>query len=393
MDIILWIIGILVAIAVSLYFYKRQKGETGKQHEELIGAVKPPRPTFQFLCWEGLDDHSILDEFKEAHVQPRRYHRDDVLEILKHIPIGEIHWDVVLADIEAMEVLCRHSDPAKRLLPLSVRLTSQFDRFLEPIRNATVRDGQQLFAVPLRFGVNALAYNTQCVVPELLYSYDRLFSDSAFRGKIGVWDWWLPNMGVISKYLAHGNSGDARIEYPFRLNDQQIDEVFEKLELLTEQQPIRYKNLNLIKDDLAKGNIWVVLTGGEWCVPRVGEVIKSSNVDWLIPEEGGLLWIECLGVFQGSDQKDLSQHFIEFLLTNGVQEKIRTSGAYRSDVVVREVMDKLDDAEMRIHKIFHTDNISHREASKLLIRRERPEQPEVWQQKWDKATRTWRLKS
>jgi len=391
---IITIVGIVVGVAFTITVgYYSTRAVIRFIKERTPGSPNGTSESIQFLCWEGLDDRELLGKFEDAQVVPRKYIRDDIFSLLESLPPNEVHWDVVLADIEVMEHLCRMSDQAKSLQPLPMRLDRYFDKFLQPMRDDAIKQDTLLYAVPVRFGVNAIAYNTRLVISEVLHSYEVLFTDTSLKGRIGIWNWWLPIMGMVSKYLStvsgsslHGNP------HPYRINDSQLDEVVQTIQSLTQQDPICYDNIIAAKRDLENGEVLLMLGGGESFVPfkEEGPTLKSENVDWAIPKEGGLLWIECVGIFNGTDNQYMAQRFIEFLLRDDIQKMIPTKGTYRSDVVLKEVMEKLSEVDKRIHKVFHEDNIGKRRNGNILIRRELPSEPESWQQKWTEATQQWR---
>ena len=73
-------------------------------------------------------------------------------------------------------------------------------------------------AVGTRFGNYGIAYNTEFIKPEAVTSWN-VFTQPELQGKVGLFDWYLPNMGNASLGLFPDNPN------PYDLTDQQLEQV------------------------------------------------------------------------------------------------------------------------------------------------------------------------
>ena len=77
---------------------------------------------------------------------------------------------------------------------------------------------------------------------------------------------------------------------------------------------------------LATGEADILVGGGEW----VTAVLAAENpaLDFSIPEEGGILWSQSLGMFADSENQDLALKFIQYVMSPEGQARLATSSCY-----------------------------------------------------------------
>jgi spermidine/putrescine transport system substrate-binding protein len=172
-----------------------------------------PKRELNLLAWSGYEEADFLAPFENSHgvkVNVRTYpNPDQMVSILLSSP-GQ--FDLVVVDPEYIPVLVGKG--ALRELDYSILNLSSYFPFFQD-HELTKVNGRH-FAVPIRFGVNALVYNTELLSQAQTQSYGILF-DPKVRGRLGVWDWYLPNMGVISRSLGNPQ--------PYNLTDSELETV------------------------------------------------------------------------------------------------------------------------------------------------------------------------
>jgi spermidine/putrescine transport system substrate-binding protein len=77
---------------------------------------------------------------------------------------------------------------------------------------------------------------------------------------------------------------------------------------------------------LATGEADILIGGGEWAVA----VLKAENpdLDWVLPDQGGILWSQSLAVFKESKKKDLALEFVKYVMSPEGQARLATSSCF-----------------------------------------------------------------
>jgi len=279
-------------------------------------------------------------------------------------------FDIVIVDPEFIQRLA----PAGRLRAIDPESVS-WEGYPPVLRDcAPCRVDGQLYGVPLRFGSNGLVFDTTRVSRQEASTYSVLWSRN-LRGRIGIWDWYLPSMGVLS--LAAGNSVE-----PYRIDARGLDSLTALLRSLRS----RVKSIHATPRDmlasLQTGDTWIVPAGGEW----VAGLLRAQGrpVDWVVPREGGIMWMETALIPRDSPQPDLAMRFIRWAQTPEAQALLAVRRAYYGDPCntnaipllprnVRDVLHVHSDSELvRLVGSLHT-----RELPQL-------QDPAVWQGIWER---------
>jgi spermidine/putrescine transport system substrate-binding protein len=77
---------------------------------------------------------------------------------------------------------------------------------------------------------------------------------------------------------------------------------------------------------IATGEVDVLVGGGEWVT--AGLTVEKPNLDWVIPEQGGVRWSQSIGVFADSKKPDLALKFVQYILSSEGQARLATSSCY-----------------------------------------------------------------
>ena len=77
---------------------------------------------------------------------------------------------------------------------------------------------------------------------------------------------------------------------------------------------------------LATGQVDVLVGGGEWVTAGLSQ--ENPDLDWILPEQGGVMWSQSIGVFADSGRKDLAAEFVKYILSPEGQAKLATSSCY-----------------------------------------------------------------
>ncbi|MEO5349056.1 MAG: spermidine/putrescine ABC transporter substrate-binding protein [Magnetococcus sp. YQC-3] len=156
-------------------------------------------------------------------------------------------------------------------------------------------------AVPYFWGSLGIAYRKD-LVPEKIHSWQQFFRpDPVFKGKIGMLNDSSEAIGMALMALkqSRNNTGDK--------------ELAEAEKLLLAQRPfVKTYSTPILTDKspLVSGELWMTMSynGDALTLQKF-----NPQIEYVVPDEGGGLWVDYLMVLQSSKQKDLAMAFINFL--------------------------------------------------------------------------------
>ena len=159
------------------------------------------------LAWYGHAEPDIVAEFEAKNnvkFKPKYYTGgDNMLALIAQSPPGT--YDLILSDAEYVQQL----DAAGYIEELDPK-DYHFDEYFPEFQQfpGHWRDGK-LASVMTRFGFLGVAYNSDAIAEQEARSY-KVFWDPKYQGKVGHFDWHLPNLGQIS--LLEGNASPYDID-------------------------------------------------------------------------------------------------------------------------------------------------------------------------------------
>lgn len=266
------------------------------------------------LAWYGHAEPDVVAEFEAANnvkFIPKYYSGgDNMLGLISQSPPGT--YDVILSDAEYVQGL-NDAGYIEELDPKDFPLDEFFPEFQQFPGNW--KDGH-LFSMMTRFGFLGVAYNTDALTEKDVDSYNVYWSDK-IKGKVGHYDWHLPNLGQIS--LLKGNA-----------NPYDIDEA--AWAALQEKTSSLRPNVGGFFDyggtfsSLQNGQMLAMAGIGDWItgVLQKGGAKVASH----IPQEGGLQWSECFCIGKGSTKADLAKKWIQYITSPEGQVKSAQMAAY-----------------------------------------------------------------
>lgn len=285
------------------------------------------------LIWCDHADPALLEPFETAHgvrVNTKEYEGTAAgLTILEQSRPGD--WDVMV--IDAVDV--GRAVERDLLAPLPVDQLPVADYFPQVVlnRNNTV-DGMT-YAVTEKFGYNTIAYNKAKVDPEDMKSLASLWSGK-YAGRIAVYDYYLPVEGLVGL-----SQGIATAD----LDAAALDKIREPLFALKAASK-QVSDVVASQTALATGEVDILVGGGEWLTAVLHE--ENADLDWTIPEEGGLVWAQSLAVLKDSTRPDLALEFVKYITSPEGQARLATSSCYWGMPANREAGAHLDDAQKAI---------------------------------------------
>ena len=279
------------------------------------GGARAQTPvTVNMLAWYGHAEPDVVAEFEAQNnckIKAKYYTGgDNMMALISQSPVGT--YDLVLSDAEYVPQL-QKAGYIEKLNPKDY----PFDDFFPEFQKFPGHwQGNDLYSVITRFGFLGVAYNTEAVTEKKARTY-KVFSDAAYKGKVGHFDWYLPNMGQIS--LMVGNKS------PFDLNAAQFTKTKEAVKVLR-PQVAGFFDYGGTFGGLKNGQLQLVCGIGDW----ITGVLKKSGakVDSVVPDEGGLQWTESFSIGKGSKNEELAKKFIQYITSAKGQVNSARMAAY-----------------------------------------------------------------
>lgn len=266
------------------------------------------------LAWYGHAEPDIVAEFEaENNVRfiPKYYTGgDNMLGLISQSPPGT--FDVILSDAEYVQAL-NAAGYVEELDPADYALDEFFPEFQQFPGNWA--DGK-LFSLVTRFGFLGVAYNTDALTEAEASSYN-VFWDPKLAGKVGHFDWHLPNLGQIS--LLAGNAN------PYDIDEAGWEAV--KARTMTLRPQIGgFFDYGGTFSSLNDGQMLAFCGIGDWITGVLEK--NGAKVRSVIPQEGGLQWSECFSIGKGSAKADLAKKWIQYITSAKGQAKSAQMAAY-----------------------------------------------------------------
>lgn len=285
-----------------------------------LASMLPTRSAFAaekelvILAWAGHAEPDIVADFEREHgvkVRAKYYTGgDNMLGLISQSPPGT--FDLILSDAEYVQQL-KAADYIERLDPADYPFDDYFPEFQHFPGHW---DGNQLYSVLIRFGFLGIAYNTQLVPEAKVHSYSAFWDDS-LKGKVGHFDWHLPNLGQLSLYT--GN------KQPYDIDAAHWQAVQKKVMSLRPQIG-GFFDYGGTFSSLKNGQIHAMCGIGDWItgvLQRAGAPVKT-----VIPEEGGLQWSESYCIARNARSPELAKKFIQYITSPQGQVKSAKMLAY-----------------------------------------------------------------
>jgi spermidine/putrescine transport system substrate-binding protein len=268
------------------------------------------------LAWYGHGEPDIVEEFEKTHnvkFKPKYYAGgDNMLALIAQSPPGT--YDIILSDAEFVQQL-NEAGYIEELNPADYPLDDLFPEY-QHFPGHWKND--KLYSVIVRFGYLGVSFNTTVISPEEAMDYDILW-DKRLTGKVGHFDWHLPNLGCLS--LRDGNNDPS----PFDINDEQW-QTLQQTTLSLKPQVAGYFDYGGTFASLKNGEVHAICGIGDW----ITGVLKKDGapVDSVVPKQGGIQWTESFSIGKGTEKQELAKEFIQYITSPPGQVRSAQMAAY-----------------------------------------------------------------
>ncbi|WP_425406161.1 ABC transporter substrate-binding protein [Hwanghaeella sp.] len=182
------------------------------------------------------------------------------------------------------------------------------------MKDMTFRDGK-MYAIMEKFGYNVISYNKEKVDPADMRDLSTLWSDK-YKGRIAVYDYYIPLMDLVALKMG---------VKPSDITADILPAMKEELFKLKENS-VMVGDVVASSTALAVGEADILIGGGEWAVSVLSA--EQPELDWVLPDQGGMLWSQSLAVFETSKNKDLAIEFVKYVMSPEGQARLATSSCF-----------------------------------------------------------------
>ena len=227
----------------------------------------------------------------------------------------------------------------------------------------------KLYAVVNRFGYYGITYNYKKFSESAVSSYDVLF-DPAVKGRVALFDWFLPNMGCLSKY--NGN------ENPYDLNASEFSALGDTLMKLRPQVGLVGNTSQVIQ----------AMAGGSYDLAIAGEWVQAGMYDdglpfkALVPKEGGVTWDQAVCIAANTPRKANAIKFLRYVTEPDFQAKLATAKTYYSMVPNKNAATKLPMDKRELLNLADIDKFDEVFMANLSPRKS-PDNRDEWLNSWE----------
>ncbi len=287
------------------------------------------------LAWYGHGEPDVVAEYEEANnvkFKPKYYAGgDNMLALIAQSPPGT--YDLILSDGEFVQQLnaagyIEEMNAAD--YPFDDMLHEDFTKF------PGHWDGDKLYSMILRGGHLGVSYNKNAVTAEEAMTYD-CFWKPELAGKVGHFDWHLPNLGMMSLY--DGNQSSL-----WDLGDKQWGQLQETT-LSLRPQVGGFFDYGGTFNSLKNGEMLAMCGIGDWITGVLEK--DGAPVASVIPKEGGIQFTESYCIGKDSSKAAEVKKFIQYMLSPEGQVKSAQMAAYPGFCVTKAGRAKLAEVDRK----------------------------------------------
>jgi len=287
------------------------------------------------LAWYGHGEPDVVAEYEEANnvkFKPKYYAGgDNMLALIAQSPPGT--YDLILSDAEFVQQLnaagyIEEMNAAD--YPFDDMLHEDFTKFPGHWKD------DKLFSMILRGAHLGVSYNKTVITAEEASSYE-VFWKPELEGKVGHFDWHLPNLGMMSLYDGNGAT-------LWDLDDKKWNQVQETTSTLRSQVG-GFFDYGGTFNSLKNGEMHVMCGVGDWITGVLEK--DGAPVASVIPKEGGIQFTESYCIGKGSEKADEVKKFIQYMLSPEGQVKTSLMAAYPAFCVTKAGRAKLIEVDKK----------------------------------------------
>lgn len=279
----------------------------------LSSRTRAAEQELNILVWCDHTDAALLEPFEQAHncrINVKDYQETGAaLAVLEQSQPGD--WDVFVVD----SVDVRRVAEQGLLAPLD-GVSLPWDTIFPQLHAPELHKvGDKTYAVPEKFGYNSIAFDKSKVDEADVRRADIMWNPK-YKGRIAVYDYYIPAMEMVA--LGMGIRPD-------QMAVEKLPAIRDKL-LEIKQLAAVIGDVPTVQNALVTGSADIIIAGGEFVVAGLAE--ENPNLDWVLPDSGGIRWMQAIGVFADSKKSDLAAEFVKYIVSPDGQGRLATASCY-----------------------------------------------------------------
>ncbi len=282
----------------------------------LVAAVPALAEDLRIYGWAGEMPDEVLADFEaETGIDVTFDTFDSNESMIAKLDAGGSGYDLVNPSQYAVQILINRG----KLVELDHAKIETYDKIGPTFQNVSYDPGNK-YSIPYVWGTTGLAYNKTCVDAPIT-SWKSLF-DEKYKGRI----YMLDNM--LAAYIA-GLQVNG-----FSANTSDPAEIEKATETLIAQKPLLagYNSTNFA-DLVSSGEACIVQS---WSSSVLQAIVDNPDVVYVLPEEGGTMWIDGYSILTDAPNPDAAYKFLSYILRPEVAAK--TTELTKTATVVSDSM-------------------------------------------------------
>jgi spermidine/putrescine transport system substrate-binding protein len=291
------------------------------------------------LCWPGYEERDVIAEFEDLHKTKVEFKiyigGEQMLQFFAQTPPGT--FDAIISDAEYVQKLKANKAIEAYKTDDFAELANYHPKFRDfaPTKGET---SGTVYGIPTRFSFYGISYNTDEMSAEQAADWNSLL-DPKYAGKIGMFDWYLPNLGNASLAVTPGN------QTPYAITDDQLAKTKEFLTKLRPQIGMFGSSNQPIAQAMLAGDIFASPTGD---LDIDLKLAGYDNFSSTIPKQGGIRWQEVACVCSASKNKDLAMEWVKYMTSPKVQSKLVYTKAFKARGPNMKIVDYWDEDQKKL---------------------------------------------
>lgn len=262
-----------------------------------VSAIAESKSEVVFLTWSEYMDPELVSEFEKkfnAKIKMVYFETDDMRDDLL-VQTGGRGYDLILSNGVAIEKYKKHGWIEKITVNKVPNIKHIGKKWL------SIFEHSKDFAVPFFWGTTGIGYRKDLVGKEIV-SWQSLFKpEPRFKGKVAMIKNSQDSIGMALKMLGYS------------ANSENQNEIKQAESVLKAQKPFvsDYSYVNLDKSSvLVTGDavMAMIYSGDALALKEI-----DDNIEYVLPEEGGNIWVDYILLSKYSTNKKLAYQFLNFL--------------------------------------------------------------------------------
>jgi spermidine/putrescine transport system substrate-binding protein len=305
---------------------------------EASGSSPKAGGTIRVLSWPGYEEKDVVGKFEQdtgMKVEFKNYvGGEQMLQLVSQSPPGT--YDSIVADAEYLPKLIALGV----IDPLKPEDFPEFTNYVPSYQNMPLfYDQGKMMAVATRYGFYGMAFNKEVIKPKQADSWNLLLSPD-LKGKISMFDWYLPNMGDFSLAVFPNR------ENPYDLTDAELQKVKEWMVELKPNVSLISQNFQDVTNSFLTGGV-VAAPIGDWLIQNL-VADGHDNFTAVIPKEGAIRWSEGATIASSSKNKEMAMQWINYMTTAEPQSRLANVKASKCQVPNLKAVTLMNDAEKKL---------------------------------------------